>query len=132
MKNLSYGRMLFGAAAVLFGVIALIWHDPDTWQTLREIWVLRFGVVIGGALMTLQVAGGLGVQHPRTAHVAALILAAVYFLFCLACVPDVVAAPASWEHYGSFFEQFSLLCGATALFSATEADGARAVFWGRL
>jgi hypothetical protein len=22
---------------MLFGVIALMWHDPDTWQTLTEI-----------------------------------------------------------------------------------------------
>jgi hypothetical protein len=22
----------FGASAMLFGVIALMWHDPDTWQ----------------------------------------------------------------------------------------------------
>jgi hypothetical protein len=29
--------MVFGASAILFGVIALMWHDPDTWQTLTEI-----------------------------------------------------------------------------------------------
>jgi hypothetical protein len=28
-----YGRIVFGASAVLFGVIAVLWHDADTWQT---------------------------------------------------------------------------------------------------
>jgi hypothetical protein len=37
MKTAFYGRIVFGASAILFGVIALMWHDPDTWQTLTEI-----------------------------------------------------------------------------------------------
>jgi hypothetical protein len=27
MKEAFYGRIVFGASAVLFGVIALMWHD---------------------------------------------------------------------------------------------------------
>ena len=54
--------MVFGAAAVLFGVIALMWHDADTWQTLVEIWKLPFGAAIGACLMGAQIAGGIGVQ----------------------------------------------------------------------
>jgi len=30
MKTALYGRIVFGASAVLFGVIALMWHDADT------------------------------------------------------------------------------------------------------
>jgi len=30
MKTALYGRIVFGASAVLFGVIALLWHDADT------------------------------------------------------------------------------------------------------
>lgn len=87
MKTASYGRIVFGASAVLFGVIALMWHDSDTWQTLRQIWSLPFGII---------------------------------------------AAPTMYATYGSFFEQFSLLCGSTALYAATEANAARAVAFGRL
>jgi hypothetical protein len=132
MNTALYGRIVFGASAVLVGVIALMWHDADTWQTLREIWVLPFGTIIGGCLMTAQIAGGIGMQHPRTARLASVVLGVVYLLFALACVPGVIAAPAVYAQYGSFFEQFSLLCGALALYAATAASAARAVVIGRL
>ncbi|MGA7235215.1 MAG: hypothetical protein WBY44_06035, partial [Bryobacteraceae bacterium] len=60
MQTALYGRMVFGASAVLFGIIALMWHDADTWQTLRQIWRLPLGAIAGGCLMTAQIAGGIG------------------------------------------------------------------------
>ena len=127
-----YGRIVFGGSAVLLGIISLMWHDADTWQTLRRIWSLPLGAVIGGCLMSLQIAGGVGIQYPRTAQGASLVLGVVYFLFSLACVPDIMAAPAVYEHYGSFFEQFSALSGAIALYGATEVNAARALAFGRV
>jgi hypothetical protein len=132
MKTASYGRIVFGASAVLFGVIALMWHDSDTWQTLRQIWSLPFGTIIGECLMTAQIAGGIGMQYPGTARSASVILSVVYLLFSLACIPGIIAAPTVYAAYGSFFEQFSLLCGAIALYTASEASAARAVVFGRL
>ncbi len=132
MRTLLYPRIVFGAAAVLLGVIALAWHDADTWQTLRQIWSLPFGAVIGGCLMTLQIAGGIAIQYPRTARLGSIALGLVYLLFSLACVPGIIAAPAVYVHYGSFFEQFSALCGAIALYSATEAKEARAATFARV
>ncbi|MGD0618095.1 MAG: hypothetical protein ABSB67_10595 [Bryobacteraceae bacterium] len=125
-----YGRIVFGASAVLFGVIALMWHDSDTWQTLSQIWSLPFGTIVGGCLMIAQIAGGIGMQYPGTTRLASIFLGVVYLLFSLACIPDIVAAPVIYEHYGSFFEQFSLLCGAIALYAATEANAARAAAFG--
>jgi len=132
MKTALYGRIVFGASAVLFGVIALMWHDPDTWQTLRQIWSLPFGIVIGGCLMALLIAAGIGIQFPPTAHPAAAVLIVVFLLFSLACIPGIIAAPAVYAQYGSLFEQFSLLSGSIALFSATEANAARAAAFARL
>jgi hypothetical protein len=132
MKIVSYGRIVFGASAVLFGVIALMWHDADTWQSLRRIWRLPFGAAIGACLMAAQIAGGIGAQHPRTARMASIVLCIVYLFFSLACIPGIMAAPAVYAQYGSFFEQFSLLSGAIALFAATEASAARAAAFGRL
>ena len=132
MRTALYGRIVFGASAVLLGVIALMWYDADTWQTLRQIWSLPFGTVIGGCLMVGQIAGGIGMQYSRTAHWASIILGIVYLLFSLACVPGIIAAPKVYVHYGSFFEQFSSLCGAIALYAATEANVARAVTFGRV
>ena len=131
MKSL-YGRIVFGASAVLFGVIALMWYDSDTWQTLSQIWTLPFGTTVGGCLMMVQIGGGIGMQYPRTTRLASIVLGIVYLLFSLACIPGIVAAPAIYAHYGSFFEQFCSLCGAIALYAATEANAARAVVFGRV
>jgi len=133
MKAALYGRVVFGASAVLFGVIALMWHDADTWQNLQHIWSLPFGTVIGGCLMIAQIAGGVGVLYLRTARLASLVLCVVYLCFSLASVPDIIAAPNIYDKYGgSFFLFFSLFCGAIALYAATEADAARAVVFSRL
>jgi hypothetical protein len=133
MKTVFYGRILFGASAVLFGVITLMWQDPATWQNLQQIWRLPFGTIIGGCLMTALIAGGIGMQFPRTARLASVILGVVYLCFSLACIPSIIAATNIYERYGgSFFLFFSLLCGAIALFAATEANAARALVFGRL
>jgi len=128
-----YGRVVFGSAALLFGVIALMWHDPETWQNLQHLWSLPFGAVIGGCLMAAQIGGGIGVLYPRSARPAAVVLGIVYLCFSLACVPDIIAASNVYERYGgSFFVFFSLVCGAIALYAATVADGARALVFGRV
>lgn len=132
MKRAFYGRIVFGGSGVLFGVIALMWHDSATWQSLRHIWSLPFGTFLGGCLMIALIAGGIGMQYSRTARLAAVVLGVVYLFFSLACVPGIVAAATVYAQYGSFFEQFSLLCGAIALYAATEASAARAVVLGRL
>ena len=132
MKTALYGRIVFGASAVLFGVIALMWYDADTWQALSQIWSLPFGAIIGGCLMIAQIAGGIGMQYPRTARLASIVLGVVYLLFSLACLRPIIAAPAIYVHYRSFFEQFCALCGAIALYAATEANEARALAFGRV
>src|SRR5581483_1735635 len=117
--------MVFGAAAVLFGVIALMWHDADTWQNLQHIWSLPLGTIIGGCLMTAQIASGIAIQHPRAVRSASVVLCVVYLCFTLACVPDIIAASNVYERYGgSFFLFFSLLCGAIALYAAIDAASA--------
>ena len=133
MKTALYGRIVFGASAVLFGVIALMWHDADTWQNLHHVWSLPFGTVIGACLMAAQIAGGIGVLYPRSARLASVALCVVYLCFSLACIPDIIAASNIYERYGgSFLLFFSLLCGAIALYAATESDGARALVLSRM
>jgi hypothetical protein len=133
MKTAFYGRIVFGASAMLFGIIALVWLDSDTWQDLQHIWSLPSGTVIGGCLMAAQIAGGIGMLYPRSARLAAIVLCAVYLCFSLACFPDIIAASNIYDRYGgSFFLFFSLLCGAIAQYAATEANAARALVFGRL
>jgi hypothetical protein len=125
--------MVFGGSAVLFGIIALMWHDAETWQNLVQIWRLPFGAILGGCLMAAQIAAGIGMQFPRAVRLASLVLAVVYLLFSLANVPDFIAASNIYERYGgSFFQFFSLVCGAVALYAATEANAAKATAFGRV
>jgi hypothetical protein len=133
MKKAWGGRIVFGASAMLFGVIALLWHDADTWQNLHHIWSLPFGAILGASLMIAQIAGGMGTLYPRAGRVAALVLCFVYLCFALACVPDIIAAANIYDKYGgSFFIFFSFLCGSIALYAATETDAARASAIGRM
>lgn len=125
--------MVFGAAAVLFGVIALMWHDADTWQNLHHIWSLPLGTIIGGFLMIAQVAGGIGMQFPAIRRLASVIICVVYLCFSMACIPDMIAASNVYDRYGgSFFLFLSLLCGATALYAATEENAVRRILFGQL
>jgi hypothetical protein len=131
MRTQIYGRILFGATAVLFGVIALLWYDADTWQSMISLWKLPFGTVIGGCFMAAQIAGGFGVIFPGTARVGSIILGIVYAVFSLSCVPSMIEHPTVYGAYGSFFEQFAMLCGALAVYAATDADAARSATLGR-
>lgn len=130
--TVSYGRIFFGASAVLFGVIALMWHDADTWQALSRIWKLPLGTIIGECLMIAQIAGGIGLLYPRTARSAAIVLGVVYALFSLTCVPGIITKPAIFAQYDGFFEQFCLLCGAIAAYAATQPGTPQSAQLGRV
>jgi putative oxidoreductase len=131
MKTASYGRLVFGTSAVLFGVIALMWHDLDTWQSMHRILRLPLGTILGDCLMIALIAGGIGLIYPRTRHLASIVLVIVCALFSLACVPGIFAAPTVYVQYGAFFEQFSLVCGALAAYAATEPNATRSAALGR-
>src|SRR5262249_61531554 len=93
MKTVLYGRIVFGASAVLFGVIALMWHDADTWQNLQHIWSLPFGALIGGCLIAAPIAGGVWGLLPRTSRLASVVLFIRYFCFLLARLPLLICPP---------------------------------------
>ncbi|MGB6987249.1 MAG: hypothetical protein WBD74_14855 [Candidatus Aquilonibacter sp.] len=124
MKTTRYGRILFGAATVMFGIILLMWHDAGAWEDLPIV-TLPFGAIIGDVLAIALIAGGIGIQLPRTARAASIVLGAVTILFSLACIPAIVRYPAVYFTYGSFFEFFSLVCGAIALYGATGTNAAQ-------
>ena len=99
---------------MLFGIVMLLWRDPDAWQNL-PIQKLPFGELVGYVLALAQIAGGLAVLIPATARRGAIALCAVYGIFTLATIPSIVAAPGSYGPYVSFFELLSLVCGALPL-----------------
>lgn len=124
MKATTGARILFGASAVLFGVITLMWHDADTWQGL-PFFKLPFGAIVAGALAIAQIVAGIALPYPRSARAASIALGVVYLLFDLACIPGIVADAKTYVRYGNFFEWFSLVNGAIAAYAATEVNAAR-------
>jgi hypothetical protein len=113
MKTAPYARLLFGASALMLGVVMLIWRDPSAWEGLP---LLKLGAIVATCIAIAQIGGGLGMLVLPGARWAPVVLAIVYAIFALASVPDIVTHPTSYVVYGSFFEWFSLVCGATALF----------------
>jgi hypothetical protein len=99
------GRHVFGAAALAFGVITLAWHDSHQ---------ARYIVYATGAAL---ICGGAAIQFRQTAKTGAAILGAAYLVFTLQCVPGIVAKPQVYNSWGNFFEQFSLLTGATIVYA---------------
>jgi hypothetical protein len=99
----NLGRHVFGVAAFAFGFITLAWHDYNGWHQPRcLIYAAAAALIFGGAAM----------QFRRTAKTGAAVLAAVYLVFALLCVPGIVAKPQIYTSWGNFFEQFSLVTGA--------------------
>jgi hypothetical protein len=111
----NLGRHVFGVASVAAGVFTLAWHDYTF--PLLDMWNARGGPVVVYAAATAQVIGGAAIQFRRTAKAGAAVLGAVYLLFALVCVPPIVAAPKIYNNWGNFFEQFSLVSGATIAYA---------------
>lgn len=121
--KLSLGaRILFGASAVLFGAIMLMWRDADTWQGSP---ILKLGIVFGSAVAIAQIAGGLGLAFPRTARAASVVLGVVYALFVVGCIPGIVGAAKTFGSYVNFFEWLSVVSGAIGAYAITEPNAAR-------
>jgi hypothetical protein len=131
MKTAIYARLLFGASAIFFGVIALMWHDAATWQGDSNLWKMPLGTAIGAVLMIAQIVGGIALFFSRTARFASIVLAVVYAIFSLAQIPGIVRHATMFGAYDGFFEQFCLLCGALAVYAVTQPDVARSAALGR-
>lgn len=101
------GRLLFGAAAVAFGVVTLLWPDH--------------GPLFTYAAAAAQIFGGAAVLFRRTAQAGAVILCAVFLVFASLLVPPIAATPLVYDPWGNFFEQFTLVSGAAILYARVSA-----------
>jgi hypothetical protein len=107
-SNSNLGRHVFGVSALAFGLITLAWHDNQDGPQLRYI--------VYAAAVAL-IFGGAAIQVRRTAKAGAAILGVAYLVFLLQCVPGIFAAPRTYDSWGNFFEQFSLLIGAALVYA---------------
>jgi len=98
------------------GLITLAWHDYNGWHQPR--YLLH-------AAAAAQILGGAAIQFRRTAKSGAAVLAAVYLVFALLCVPGIVAKPQIYNNWGNFFEQFSLVTGAAIVYARLSSAWSR-------
>jgi uncharacterized membrane protein YphA (DoxX/SURF4 family) len=114
-------------AAISFGVCALVWHDFNTWQQVRALGNLPHRATLVCIAAAIEIAGGLAIQWRRTARAGAIALGAIYLIFALLWVPFIIKTPRTYDPYGNFFEQFSLVSGALIVYgSVGSSDSARA------
>ena len=126
--RVSWGRHVFGLAAVAFGIITLVWHDFNTWQQIRALGNVPHREILVYLAAAIEIFGGMAIQWRRTARAGAIALGAIYFIFALLWVPHIVAEPLVYDRWGNFFEQFSLVSGALivyATFSQSNSERAR-------
>jgi hypothetical protein len=111
------GRHMFGFAAVAFGVIDLVWLQFNNWQQIRVLGNVAHPASLVVFAAVIQLFGGISIQWRRTARVGAFALGALYLIFALLWVPNIIAQPQIYDPWGNFFEQFSLVSGALIVFA---------------
>ncbi len=100
-----------------FGLITLAWHEYNGWHLPNYL-------VYPAA--AAEILGGAAVQFRRTAKAGAAVLAAVYLVFALRCVPQIFSKPQIYNSWGNFFEQFSLVTGAVIIYAHLSSPWSRA------
>jgi uncharacterized membrane protein YphA (DoxX/SURF4 family) len=118
MLRIHLGRHVYGSAAVAFGAIALVWHDFNNWQQIRALGDVPHREILVYIAAAIQLFGGIVIQWPRTARAGAITLGAMYLIFALLWVPDIVAKPGIYDSWGNFFEQFSLVSAALMVYAS--------------
>jgi uncharacterized membrane protein YphA (DoxX/SURF4 family) len=118
MTRIYLGRHVYGAAAVAFGVLTLVWHDFNSWQQIRALGNVPHREILVYLAAAIEILGGIAIQWPRTARVGAVALGTIYLVFALLWVPDIVATPQIYDRWGNFFEQFSLVAGALIVYGS--------------
>jgi uncharacterized membrane protein YphA (DoxX/SURF4 family) len=126
MTGIYLGRRVYGLGAIAFAVIALVWHDFNTWQQIRALGNVPHREILLYIVAAIELFGGVAIQWPRTARAGALALGAIYLIFALLWVPLIAAKPQIYDGWGNFFEQFSLVSGALIVYASSWGKSERA------
>lgn len=111
------GLSLYGAAAVFLGVLGLVWTDFATnWQRVGP--AVPHRPVLADLTAVIEIVLGAAVLLRRTARLGALLLAVLYAVFAGLWVIQIAAAPQTYDSWGNFFEESSLVIAGLAAFAA--------------
>jgi len=112
----NLGVYVYGASAIVLGVVGLAWRDFATnWQRVAADVPHR--VALAEIAGVYEILCGAAVLWRRTARAGALLLAVLYFVFASLWIYQVVANPRIYDSWGNFFEEFSLVAGGLILFA---------------
>jgi hypothetical protein len=108
----NLGRHLFGVAIAAWGVITLAWHDGSgITQPFYHGWISLYSIAI------VQILGGVLLQFPRTARSGASGVGTAFLFFAILCVPFIFEAPQTYNNWGNFFEQLTIVTGAAIVYA---------------
>jgi uncharacterized membrane protein YphA (DoxX/SURF4 family) len=114
----DFGRHAYGAAAIIYGALALHWNDVNTWPQLAALAKPPYHEPVVYIAAVMLIVGGLAIQWRRTAQLGAVVLGAFYLVVAVLCIPGIVAAPLIYNNWGNFFEQFSIASGALIAYAS--------------
>jgi hypothetical protein len=109
----NLGRYVFGVATLASGLVMVAWPDYKDFGILNAADGPAFVYLTAAA----QIFGGAAILFRGAEKAGAIALGAVYLVFALLCVPQIVAAPLAYGGYGNFFLQFSLVTGAALVYA---------------
>jgi uncharacterized membrane protein YphA (DoxX/SURF4 family) len=120
----ALGRHVYGLAAVLFGVISLVWQDFGApWQQIQVLGNVPHREILVYLASAVEIVGGLAMQWRRTARAGAVALGCLFLFFGLTWVPRIAKEPLVYDRWGNFFEQFSIVSGAMVAFAMASSGG---------
>jgi uncharacterized membrane protein YphA (DoxX/SURF4 family) len=122
--RICLGRHVYGLAAIGFGIVTLVWHDFNGWQQIRPLGDVPHREILVYLAAAVELFGGIAIQFSRAGRIGSLTLGCLYSVFALLWVPNIAKEPMIYDHWGNFFEQFSIVSGAMLLY-ATFGRGER-------
>lgn len=111
------GRHVYGLAAIIFGIVTLVWRDFTTWQQN-----IPHGAVVVHLVAAVELFGGVAIQWPKAARAGAVALGIIYTVFALSWVPRIVGEPLVYDRWGNSFEQLSIVSGAMIVYACTSRN----------
>ena len=114
--SFNLGRHVYGTAALASGLVMLVWHDYRQYDQLNAILNATDGSVAVYSAAVAQIFGGLTIQIRQTEKAGAMVLGLVYLVLALLYVPQIIAAPQTYDPWGNLFEHCSLVLGAAIVY----------------
>ncbi|HEV7990632.1 MAG TPA: DoxX family membrane protein [Gemmatimonadaceae bacterium] len=118
------GHHVFGAAAIAFGIIGLVWGDFATvWQPVQATVPHRTLLAYLFALALL--GGGTAVHWRRTARPGYVVLALLYLIAAMLWLPRIIHYPQLFGVWSGFGEELALVMAAAIALVASRRPIAR-------